>query len=50
MSPGRSTTGYICFAVPENAQEIEVEYTPNFFLSSEKIHFLFEGEKDSGCQ
>lgn len=50
LSPGRSTTGYICFAVPENAQEIEVEYTPNFFLSSEKIHFLFEGEKDSGFQ
>lgn len=47
LSAGRATTGYIYFEVPIDAQEIEVEYTTNIF-SSEKIKFIYEGEKDSG--
>lgn len=47
LSAGRSTTGYIYFVVPENAVDIDIEYETNVF-TNEKIHFLFEGEKDSG--
>ena len=47
LSPGRSTTGYIYFSVPVDAQEIEIEYTTNYF-TSDKITFLYEGDKDSG--
>ena len=47
LSPGRSTSGYLYFEVPVDAQEIEIEYTPNFFLS-DKITFAFDGEADSG--
>ena len=47
LSAGRVTTGYVYFAVPEDAQEIQVEYTTNFF-TSDKIVFTYEGEKDSG--
>jgi RNA polymerase subunit RPABC4/transcription elongation factor Spt4 len=47
LSAGRSTIGYVYFEVPVDAQEIEVEYETNF-ITSEKILFLYEGEKDSG--
>lgn len=47
LSPGRSTSGYLYFEVPVDAQEIEIEYTPNVFLS-DKITFAFDGEADSG--
>lgn len=47
LSAGRSTTGYIYFIVPEDAVDIDVEYETNFF-TEEKIHFIYEGEKDSG--
>jgi RNA polymerase subunit RPABC4/transcription elongation factor Spt4 len=47
LSAGRSTIGYLYFEVPVDAQEIEVEYETNF-ITSEKILFLYEGEKDSG--
>lgn len=47
LSAGRSTSGNIFFEVPADAQEIEVEYTTNYF-TSDKITFLFEGDKDSG--
>ncbi|MCD8341094.1 MAG: DUF4352 domain-containing protein [Clostridiales bacterium] len=47
LSAGRSTSGYIYFTVPEDAQEIEVEYTTNYF-TEDKITFLYEGEQDSG--
>ena len=47
LSAGRSTEGYLYFEVPEDAQEIEVEYTPNVFLS-DKITFAFDGDADSG--
>ncbi len=47
LSAGRATSGYIYFTVPEDAQEIEVEYTTNYF-TEEKITFLYEGEQDSG--
>lgn len=47
LSSGRSTSGDIAFEVPSNATEIEIEYSPNF-LSSKKIKFVYEGNKDSG--
>ena len=47
LSAGRATTGYIYFTVPTDAEEIEIEYTTNYF-TSDKITFAYEGEKDSG--
>ena len=47
LSAGRSTMGYIYFEVPVDAQEIEIEYTPNVFMDK-KIKFVFEGDQDSG--
>lgn len=49
LSPGRTTEGKIYFEVPENAKDIEVEYTINIF-TEEKVKFIFEGTKDSGYQ
>lgn len=47
LSAGRATEGYLYYEVPENAQDIEVEYETNF-ITEDKIHFLFEGDNDSG--
>lgn len=47
LSAGRGTTGYIYFEVPQDAQEIEVEYETNVF-TEKKIKFIYQGEKDSG--
>lgn len=49
LSAGRATTGLIYFEVPADAQEIEVEYTPNVFLDR-KIKFIYEGNLDSGFE
>lgn len=47
LSAGRSTSGYLYFEVPQDAENIEIEYEPNM-LKNEKIKFVYEGEKDSG--
>ncbi len=47
LSAGRTTIGRVYFEVPAGAADIEVEYTTNVF-TSDKITFVFEGEKDSG--
>lgn len=47
LSAGRITTGYIYFSVPVDAAEIEIEYTTDYF-TSDKITFVYEGEKDCG--
>ena len=47
LSAGRATTGCLYFAVPENAESIEVEYTANI-LTEQNIKFIFQGEQDSG--
>jgi RNA polymerase subunit RPABC4/transcription elongation factor Spt4 len=47
LSAGRSTSGYVYFTVPVDAQTIEIEYTTNYF-TDEKMTFLYEGEQDSG--
>ena len=47
LSAGRSTTGSVYFEIPVNAEEVEIEYETNW-LSSEKVTFVYEGEKDSG--
>ncbi len=47
LSAGRSTSGYLYFEVPEDAEEIEIEYETNFF-TEDKITFVYEGEQDSG--
>lgn len=49
LSAGRSTEGYLYFEVPENAENIEIEYTTNYF-TSKKINFVYEGEADSGYE
>lgn len=41
MSAGRKGTGKIAFEVPEDAKEIEIEFSPNMF-SSEKVIFVYE--------
>lgn len=47
LSAGRATSGKLYYEVPIDAQEIEIEYTPNMFLDR-KIKFLFEGDLNSG--
>ncbi len=47
LSPGRTTTGFVYFVVPTDAEEIEIEYETNF-LTEEKLTFLYEGEQDAG--
>lgn len=47
LSAGRSTSGIVYFEIPQDAQEIEVEYETNLF-TEEKITFVFEGDQDSG--
>lgn len=47
LSPGRTTEGILAFEVPEDAQDIEIEYETNF-ISGKKIKFIYDGEKDSG--
>lgn len=49
LSPGRSTIGFIYFEVPEDAEDIEVEYETNVF-TSDKINFVYDGEADSGFE
>lgn len=49
LSAGRSTMGTIYFEVPDGAQDIQIEYTPNMFLDK-KIVFAYEGDLDSGYQ
>lgn len=47
LSPGRVTSGFIYYEVPDNAQSFEVEYETNF-LTQDKLKFAFDGEKNSG--
>lgn len=47
MSAGRTTAGKVYFEVPEDAAEIEIEYSYDIF-SDKKATFIYEGEKDSG--
>lgn len=46
LSPGRSSSGQVCFIVPKDANDIEVEFESNI-LSGKKTKFLYEGEKTS---
>jgi uncharacterized protein YxeA len=41
MSSGRKGTGIVAFEVPENAEEIEIEFSPNFW-TSENIIFVYQ--------
>lgn len=41
LSVGRKITGTIYYEVPENANSIELEYSPNFW-TSDKIVFVYE--------
>lgn len=47
LSAGRSTSGYLYFEVPQDAESIEIEYETNF-LTQDKITFAYDGEADSG--
>lgn len=46
LSAGRWNIGKIYFEVPENAEEIEIEYEYDFW-NSKKLVFAYEGEKTS---
>lgn len=41
LSVGRKIAGTVYFEVPENATEIEIEFSPNFW-TSEKVVFLYQ--------
>lgn len=41
MSAGRKGTGIVAFEVPEDAKEIEIEFSPNFW-TSENVIFVYE--------
>lgn len=41
MSAGRKGTGKVAFEVPEDAIEIEIEFSPNFW-TSENVIFVYE--------
>lgn len=43
LSSGRKGTGIIAFEVPDDALEIEIEYSPNMW-KSEKIIFVYENK------
>lgn len=47
LSSGRSADGAVCFEIPVDAKEVEVEYEYNMF-SDKKVKFIYEGNKDSG--
>ena len=49
LSAGKKAVGYLYFTVPVDAQEIEIEYTSDFW-TDEKIKFAYDGEKDSGYE
>lgn len=40
LSPGRKTSGKVCFEVPQDAKTIELEYINNIF-TSDRIVFLY---------
>lgn len=47
LSAGRTMTGSIVYEVPNDATEIEMEYSLSFW-TSDNIKFVYEGDKDSG--
>ena len=47
LPAGRYAIGNLCFCVPEDAQQIEVEYQPDQ-LTKDRVRFAFEGEKNAG--
>lgn len=46
LPAGRSAVTQVRFTVPESAKKIDVEYTTQF-LTSEKLHFFYEGEQSA---
>lgn len=47
LSPGRTTSGFIYYEIPDNTQSFEVEYETNF-LTKDKLTFAFDGDQNSG--
>ena len=47
LPAGRYAIGNLCFCVPEDAQQIEVEYQPDQ-LTKDRVRFAFEGERNAG--
>ena len=46
LSPGRSTEGCVYFEIPQDAQQVEVEYEVNLF-TEKKIKFIYDGDLNS---
>ena len=46
LSPGRSTEGCVYFEIPQDAQQVEVEYEVNLF-TEKKIKFVYDGDLNS---
>jgi len=47
LSSGRHGDGAVYFEIPNNAQNVEIEYEVSIW-TDKKIKFIFEGNKDSG--
>ena len=47
LSPGRITSGFLYYEVPDDTESFEVEYETNF-LTEDKLTFAFDGDQDSG--
>ncbi|MCR4755175.1 MAG: DUF4352 domain-containing protein [Lachnospiraceae bacterium] len=47
LSDGRSADGAVYFEIPQNANNIEIEYEFDMF-NDKKAKFVFEGDKNSG--
>lgn len=47
LSPGRTTTGMVCFEVPKDASVIETEYEYDLWNDG-RVTFVYDGDKDSG--
>lgn len=46
LSPGRCTEGCVYFEIPQDAQQVEVEYEVNLF-TEKKIKFIYDGDLNS---
>ena len=44
VSPGNGAIGYVCFEVPDDAEDIQIEYEYDW-LNGKRLKFVFEGDK-----
>ena len=49
LSAGRAAEGYLYYEIPENAQDIDIEYETNF-ITEEKIHFVRDNREEEAVR